>query len=351
MNGRPGTATTLLGSALAIAALHCGSDGDATGGSGGKAGSGGSSSSTATTTASGQGGASASGWTDLAPLPSPRQENAVVALAGEIYVIGGFDAQAGVLASVEAYDPSNNAWRDVAPLPEPRHHVHAAVVNDKLYVLGGLKALSFTADGDSWVYDPGLDAWSPVASMPAGTERGGGVVGVVGDEIVVAGGLRQGAVPDTSAYDVVQNTWRSLAPLPEPLDHLAGGAVDGMVYALGGRDTGIEDLSGDVYVYDPGSDTWSAGASMLTPRGGTAGAVVEGRLYVFGGEGNVDAQSGVFAEVSRYDPGPGAWTSLPAMPVPRHGTGAASLNGIIYVPGGATTQAFGAVDVHEAYIP
>lgn len=341
-----------LGIAFALAALHCGSDGESTSGAGGSTGTGTSNGSgTGPTTTGGQGGAPASGWISVAPLPSPRQENAVVALAGELYVIGGFDAQASVLASVEAYDPSTNTWRGVASLPEPRHHVHAAVVGGKLYVLGGLKTLSFTADGDSWVYDPGSDSWSPIASMPAGTERGGGVVGVVGDEIIVAGGLRQGAVADTSAYDVVQDSWRSLAPLPKPLDHLAGGAVDGIVYALGGRDTGIEALSGDVYAYDPGSDAWSSRTSMLTPRGGTAGAVHDGRLYVFGGEGNVASQTGVFEEVSRYDPGADTWTMLPAMPIPRHGTGAAVLDGIIYVPGGASTQAFGAVDVHEAYIP
>lgn len=341
-----------LGIACALTALNCGSGGEATGGTGGSTATSNSSGSTGpSTTTGGQGGAPASGWTTVAPLPSPRQENAVVELAGEIYVIGGFDAQASVLASVQAYDPGTNTWRDVASLPEPRHHVHAASIGGKLYVLGGLKALSFAADGDGWVYDPGSDSWSPIASMPSGTERGGGVVGVVGDEIIVAGGIREGAVADTSAYDVVQDSWRQLALLPEPLDHLAGGAVAGIVYAVGGRNTGIEDLSGDVYAYDLGTDTWSSRTSMLTPRGGTAGAVHDGRLYVFGGEGNTQSSSGVFEEVSRYDPGMDVWTELPAMPIPRHGTGAAALGGIIYVPGGATTQAFGAVDTHEAYIP
>jgi len=340
--------------ALALAGLHCGNDDEVIAGAGGRGTTSSTRQSASATTGSasaGQGGGATSGWIGVAPLRSPRQENAVVALDGEIYVIGGFDEQAAVLATVEAYDPATDSWRNVAPLPEPRHHVHAAVAGGKLYVLGGLKGLSFAADGDSWVYDPGGDTWTPVADMPAGTERGGGVVGAVGDELVVAGGLRQGAVTDVSAYHVTQDSWRELAPLPEALDHLAGGAVGNRVYALGGRNTGIEAISGDVYVYDHGANTWSTGAPMLVPRGGTAGAVVDGRLYVFGGEGNLDAMTGVFADVSSYDPVSDRWTALQPMPSPRHGTGAAAIDGIIYVPGGATTQAFGAVADHAAYIP
>ena len=48
---------------------------------------------------------------------------------------------------------------------------------------------------------------------------------------------------------------------------------------------------------------------------------------------------------------PDSWEALEPMPTPRHGTGAAELDGVIYVPGGATMQAFGAVDTHEAYVP
>ena len=35
------------------------------------------------------------------------------------------------------------------------------------------------------------------------------------------------------------------------------------------------------------------------------------------------------------------------MSVPRHGTGAAAVGGMVVVPGGATVEAFGAVDVVE----
>jgi N-acetylneuraminic acid mutarotase len=77
-----------------------------------------------------------------------------------------------------------------------------------------------------------------------------------------------------------------------------------------------------------------------------AGAVLDGRLFVFGGEGS-GMGSGVFPNVEAYDPAADRWETLPAMSVPRHGFGAATLDGRIYLPGGATSQGFGPVDDHS----
>jgi N-acetylneuraminic acid mutarotase len=77
---------------------------------------------------------------------------------------------------------------------------------------------------------------------------------------------------------------------------------------------------------------------------------VKGRFVVVGGEGNAAAASGVFDDVEAYDPATDAWDVLEPMLTPRHGTGAAELNGKLYVPGGATQQAFGAVDTNEVYV-
>src|SRR2546423_14451093 len=56
-------------------------------------------------------------WLSLAPLQTPRQEVAVAAAGGRVYVFGGISGDE-VLDSVEEYDPVANRWRFVAPLPE-----------------------------------------------------------------------------------------------------------------------------------------------------------------------------------------------------------------------------------------
>lgn len=290
-------------------------------------------------------------WRTLAPLAAgPRQETAVVALDGEIYVIGGFDASRRIVPTVEAYDPERDRWRPVADLPEPLHHANAAVAGGKIYVVGFLIG-PFVADGRTFIYDPEADAWSAGQPMPPGTERGASGVAVLAGKIYVAGGLRSGAVDDFSVYDPASDTWETLPDLPAARDHLVGGAIAGLIYMAGGRGGTIDAVAGRLDAFDPASGRWSTRASMPTPRGGAAGAVADGRLYVIGGEGNPAAASGVFAEVEAYDPETDRWTSLPPMSTPRHGTGAAALFGQIYVPGGATQQGFGAVATNERLIP
>src|SRR5262249_38918870 len=91
------------------------------------------------------------GWTALAPLAAgPRQETAVVALAGRIYVLGGFTGSLEIVPRVEAYDPGKDSWREVAPLPRALHHTNAAAVGGRLYVLGALVGSSFAAVGDAY---------------------------------------------------------------------------------------------------------------------------------------------------------------------------------------------------------
>jgi N-acetylneuraminic acid mutarotase len=103
--------------------------------------------------------------------------------------------------------------------------------------------------------------------------------------------------------------------------------------------------------FDPATGKWAAKAPMLTPRAGTAGALVGNRILVAGGEGNPHDPSGVFPETEAYDPAKDVWQKLEPMLTPRHGTGAAELKGVFYVPGGATRQGFGAVATNESFGP
>ena len=86
---------------------------------------------------------------------------------------------------------------------------------------------------------------------------------------------------------------------------------------------------------------------MPTARGGIGSGVVNGAIVVVGGEGNPDADSGVFPQTEIYDPAADAWSAGPDMPTPRHGMGAAGVDGALYVPGGADVAGIGAVATHE----
>lgn len=282
----------------------------------------------------------------------PIQEIGVAELDGQIYVVGGFNGSLGLEALVQVYDPITRAWRTVAPFPKAVHHVNVAAHDGKLYVLGVLIDVQFNESGESWRYDPAADEWTEIAHMGQEYARASGAAAAIDGKIYVAGGLRNSrAIADFSVYDPETDTWNhALAPMPRARDHFVAAAVDGVFYAIGGRDGGISALISEVDAYDPETDTWSPRAPMITARGGDAAAVVDGRIIVFGGEGAANA-TGVFPEVESYNPVTDTWTALGSMLTPRHGMGAAAHQGTVYIPGGADRRAFAAVATFEAYTP
>ncbi len=281
----------------------------------------------------------------------PIQETAAVALNGKMYVIGGFNAMLGVVAKVQIFDPASCAWSLGPELPRMVHHANAAVVGDTIYVLGAMEGLGFTAIANVWAWAPNRETtWSARAPMPAGTERGSAVVGVIADQIYLAGGLRGSAVAEHSRYTPSTDTWEILAPLPAPRDHGCGGAIGNTLIVAGGRQGAINSISSSVFAYQPGVG-WSARTDMPTARGGTACGTIADALIVVGGEGNLNAPSGVFPQVERYVAATDTWQTLAPMRTPRHGMAAAAIAGRLYVPGGATSDGFGAVAVHEVLSP
>jgi N-acetylneuraminic acid mutarotase len=292
-------------------------------------------------------------WEPRAPLlGGPRQEVAVVVAAGRMWMLGGL-VGAEVLARVEAYDPRDDRWEAQPDLPIAMHHPNAAAVRGRIVVAGFLRGTEFAADGNVFVFDTDAQIWQLGAGMPAGTERGAAATAALDGLVYVIGGRREGvAVADASTYDPEDQTWNPIADLPEPRDHMAIGVIDGRLYVVGGRDgSNIAAHTDRLDVYDPVTDTWDAAAPMPTSRGGMAAGVLGGLLWVAGGEGNQDVPSGVFDELEVYDPAADAWLSLPPMPVPRHGTGGAVIEGVFFVPGGADVEGGGAVDTHEAWTP
>lgn len=105
-----------------------------------------------------------------------------------------------------------------------------------------------------------------------------------------------------------------------------------------------ESLPNTTVAESPATPTrWHPRASVRTARARMATVAANNKLYVIGGE--VDrAPSG---EVLVYDPRADVWSEAPSKPTPAMNTGAAIVNGVIYVPGGTTASAI-ATDRFEA---
>jgi N-acetylneuraminic acid mutarotase len=299
-------------------------------------------------------------WKKAAPFPEPDEELYGVTANGKLYVIGGWGDGKARGANYE-YDPATDKWTKKKSMPRPAHHAALAAANGKIYVIGGFVAPEKTQIpvggawepiDDAWEYDPAADSWKSLAPLPG--KRGSAVAVEVGGKIYVIGGA---TTPEASkepffaffgasrvlttndVYDPASNRWESRRPMTVARNHAFAGAVNGKIYVIGGR-TGhgfiLSATNTDVVEeYNPANDMWSAPKErMPTPRSGGAWGTDGRRIYVAGGEVTTKELVGAFRGIEAYEPATNSWTTLPSMPMPRHGVAGAVIGNRFYLASG-----------------
>jgi hypothetical protein len=316
-------------------------------------------------------------WKKGAPFPEPDEELYGVAANGKLYVIGGWDdGKAGGLNY--EYDPATDKWTKKQPMPKPAHHAALAAANGKIYVMGGFVAPSETAlplgaawqpIDNAWQYDPVADTWKSLAPLPS--KRGSAVAVEAGGKIYTIGGATtmEGRVLNDSlgrlgdskdpfftafgpsrvlsineVYDPATNKWEARQPMSVPRNHAFASAVNGKIYVIGGR-TGhgfiLTATNTDVVEeYDPVSDSWNAPKErMPTARSGGVAGTDGRRIYVAGGEVTTQELVGAFRAIEAYDTLTDSWSTLPSMPMPRHGAAGAVIGNHLHLVSGMIQSA------------
>lgn len=197
--------------------------------------------------------------------------------------------------------------------------------------------------------------------MPAGSERGSAAIGVQGSKVYMVGGMRtltpgpgglQDKVTTFTSYDVKSGSWETLPNMPEARDHAGGALIGGTLYVVGGRDRGQVNVRDTVNAYDVSKRRWTERSPMPTPRGGIAAAAIGRKIYTFGGEGNHEpGTNSIFDETEVYDTRTDTWQRLAPMATPQHGTAAAALGNVIYMPGGGSAAGGSPMDVNDVFHP
>ena len=154
----------------------------------------------------------------------------------------------------------------------------------------------------------------------------------IGDDIYVIGGfdLSGDTLDVVEVYNVKNNSWKSIVPLPQGLNHAAAASYDGKIYVVGGSISSEWIPSNQLFIYDPVKNQWTEGNPMPTPRGALNALFVNGTLYAIGGRDN----AGVSNINEAYDPLTNKWISKPSMPTGRHHAASATVDNKIYVTGG-----------------
>jgi hypothetical protein len=197
-------------------------------------------------------------------------------------------------------------------------------------------------------------AWVSGPSLPYDLDEPRGVTidglvylvgGITGLEETAGGDLLLEPSDQLTRFDPRTGEYKSLPPLPRPLNHIGVFAYQGDLYVLGGYGRRLDvGTSSDFFRYSPAEGRWSRMPDLPEPRAAMAAGVVGNRLIVAGGTLGLTPKSDTFA----FDFGTRRWSRLPDMPSRREHVGQAVVGDKLYVLGGRS-EAVMASATAEAY--
>jgi N-acetylneuraminic acid mutarotase len=143
---------------------------------------------------------------------------------------------------------------------------------------------------------------------------------------------------------ITENSWAEMTPLPAPRSGLGVAAVDGKIYAIGGR---IYQHAGETVgtneMYDPTTNNWTAKTPMPTARANFGIVAYGSKIYCIGGETDIKNGTNTNYDVALavnevYDPATDTWETKAPMPMARSYVEVNAADGKIYVMGGDPDQ-------------
>lgn len=189
---------------------------------------------------------------------------------------------------------------------------------------------------------PAFAGWRDVTNLPAAVSDA--VAAAVDDGLyVMSGAPGRGLRQFFEFYDIKNDGWRPLTPMPASLWRFSLTAGNGQLFVTGGRDQATGDMSPDVWMYTPQSAIWVELPALPRARAGHASFFADGSIYLIGGVG--EKSDRVLRYVSRL----GRWETVgAAMPVQVANAAWAKKGDLLIVAGGVradgrdakTVQAF-----------
>jgi hypothetical protein len=299
--------------------------------------------------AGGQGALAITGWSQQAPMLTPRFGVTAASAGGRAFAIGGTGGSCNTypagqcpyapLSTVEAYDPPTNFWSTVASLNVAREGAGAAAIGTKIYVAGGHAPGGIATDALE-VFDTANPAggWTLLQPSQAMTARADLAVVSDGAYLYALGGdttsANTGLVNLVERYDPSANTWTALAPMPVSGSGFVAGVINGSLIVAGA------DGSPRVDVYDIAGGFWHNGTPMPAGRNSAAGGVAHGGLWVVGGtiNGQLAFPSWVYYPATNMQPE--GWAGIGTIPTRRWQLAGAIVNDVVYAIGGSTDSSF-----------
>jgi N-acetylneuraminic acid mutarotase len=282
------------------------------------------------------------GWSTKTPMPTARKGLVAAEVKGEVYAIGGWNDRC--MDAVEQYDPSTDTWAARSPLPTAVYAPAAAVASGIVYVFGGNyddPLFGHTVQA----YDPRTDSWTAKSPMPTGRYRTAAVE--LNGLIYVIGGECNGtdstdySMNTVEEYNPRTDTWTTKAPLLTGRTDLAAAVIGNKIYAVGGfgdsNDWATNSGTWALEEYDPKTNIWTKKSPLPTPRKGLRAVAIDGKLYAIGGR----AINGEVATVEEYDPQTDTWSDCTPMLTARQNLAAVAVGKSVLALGGVDNSISG----------
>lgn len=223
-------------------------------------------------------------------------------------------------------------WDAQAPMPDARGETASAVVGDQLIVVGGLRGVTTVSDQVS-IYDVRRDRWARGPKLSVGGRHHAAAAAVDG-RLYLSGGASS-ATDWTPRADLVSfdpdDGWERVSELPEGRQGHAMVAIDDRLYVIGG--VGDTDRT---LIYDVSADRWGSGAPLPQGRDHLRAVVWNGRIWAVGGRDGEPTR-----RVDIYDPEDDEWTFGPSLPESMSAMAVGVLRDELFVVGGEDPSFFG----------
>ncbi|XP_061423336.1 kelch-like protein 9 isoform X1 [Lethenteron reissneri] len=273
--------------------------------------------------------------------------------ATHLLALGGvLRQQLLVSRDMRIYDERARRWRCLTPMDAPRYQHGIAVVGNFLFVVGGQSNYDTkgkTAVDTVFRYDPRYDRWAHMT--PLNEKRTFFHLSALNGRLYAVGGRNaSGELATVECYSPASNEWTFVARMSEPHYGHAGTVYSGLMYISGGitHDTFQKGLMS----YEPETDRWAQRAPMSTVRGLHCMCTVRERLYAIGGNhfrGASDYDDVLSCEF--YSPASDQWTSVAPMPRGQSDVGVAVFGERVYVVGGYSWNSRCMVEIVQRYDP
>jgi N-acetylneuraminic acid mutarotase len=212
-------------------------------------------------------------WTAIASMPTALEKPAAAAVNGKLYVTGGWDSSGNLSPATNVYDPSSDSWSSLSANPHPTSAPGVAAAGGKIYLVGGCADSFCTASSAVEVYNTATGSWSTAASYPHPDSWES--CGAISGKVYCAGGTSGSTTySDAYVYDPGTDTWSPIASMPADLWGSVSGGSAGLLVVSSGVTAGFSTVTNQGYAYDPATDSWTAIANAQYPvyrAGGSCG--------------------------------------------------------------------------------